>query len=254
MTEIPAGSLDAVHAANDRFYRQVGAFKFGLLTVAEHIVAAPRLLYRAIVGPSGPSEDRALQLPWMPRWPGLRARPLHDTADYPWTELLREAHGDICRELRGVQESFRLARYASDDNPKPWNTFYLYLEGRPVAENLAACPRTAAVLAQIPHNGFHVCFSAIEPGGTLDPHTGPSNASLTAHLGLIDCEGARLWVADRSTPYREGEVLVFDDSYLHWVEHSGPRRRYSLMITFWHPDLSAAERAFLAQVVRMAPG
>ena len=109
------------------------------------------------------------------------------------------------------------------------------------------------MLAKIPHNGFHVCFSAIEPGGTLDPHTGPSNASLTAHLGLVDCEGARLWVADRSTEYRAGEVLVFDDSYLHWVQHDGPRRRYSLMITFWHPDLGAAERAFLAQVVRMAP-
>jgi len=149
--------------------------------------------------------------------------------------------------------SFLLARYASDQNPKPWTTFYFYLEGRPVAENLAACPRTAALLNKIPHNGFHVCFSAIEPGGSLDPHTGPTNASLTAHLGLLDCGGARLWVGDASADYRDGEVLVFDDSFVHRVEHAGARTRYTLMITFWHPELGAVERAFLSRVVRLAP-
>ena len=122
-----------------------------------------------------------------------------------------------------------------------------------MADHLAACPRTADVLLRIPHNSFHVCFSAIEPGGALLPHTGPTNASLTAHLGLIDCAGARLWVADTSVDYSDDDVLVFDDSFVHWVEHSGSRTRFTLMITFWHPELSAVERTLLRRVVRMAP-
>lgn len=40
---------------------------------------------------------------------------------------------------------------------------------------------------------------------------------------------------------------------VHWVENSGTLTRYTQMITFWHPDLSRLERAFLRQVVRRAP-
>ena len=51
----------------------------------------------------------------------------------------------------------------------------------------------------------------------------------------------------------DDEVLVFDDSFVHWVEHTGSRTRYTLMITFWHPALNPLERTLLRQVVRMAP-
>ena len=149
-----------------------------------------------------------------------------------------------------MQQSFARAHYDSKHNAKQWNTYYFYLQGNAVEEHLRACPRTAEVLSKIPHNGFHVCFSAIEPGGSLHPHTGPTNASLTAHLGLANCAGARLWVAGESTRYCDGEVLVFDDSFVHWVENTGVTIRYTLMITFWHPELNALERAFLKQVIR----
>lgn len=245
--------LGEVHAANSRFRRLVGAFRFNLLTIVLRLISTPRLLYRLIAGGRRQAAVPLLQIPWMPRFSGLQAQPVHDLADHPWTELLRQASGDIRDELIAVQPSFRLARYASDLNPKPWTTFYFFLEGRPFLENLAACPRTAAVLSKIPHNGFHVCFSAIEPNGSLQPHTGPTNASLTAHLGLIDCAGARLWVADSFADYRDGEVFVFDDSFVHSVEHAGVRTRYTLMITFWHPEISRIERAFMEQIVRMAP-
>ena len=136
---------------------------------------------------------------------------------------------------------------------KQWNTYYFYLQGKAIEEHLTACPRTAEVLSKVPHNGLHVCFSAIEPGGSLHPHTGPTNASLTAHLGLANCAGARLWVAGKVAGYRDDEVLVFDDSFVHWVENSGVAVRYTLMITFWHPELNPLERAFLRSVVQYRP-
>lgn len=114
---------------------------------------------------------------------------------------------------------------------------------------MAACPKTAQVLAWIPHNGLHVCYSAIAPGGSLRPHTGPTNASLTAHLGLADCDGATLVVEDQSLEYGVGDVLVFDDSFVHWVEQAGSRVRHTLMVTFWHPELHALERGFLRLVL-----
>lgn len=244
--------LAKIRAGNAAFREQAGATRLGLFSAASHVLAAPRTLSKTFSkkAHSGPPE---LQIPWLPQWPSLTARPLHDRRQHPWAERVMQACPDIKRELAAVCGSFSRARYDSHHNEKPWTTFYFYFQGRPVRENLSACPRTAELLRQIPHNGFHVCFSAIEPGGSLHPHTGPTNASLTAHLGLANCAGARLWVAGRTADYRDDDILVFDDSFVHWVENNGSGMRYTLMITFWHPELSLAERAFLRQVIRAAP-
>ena len=243
--------LEKILAGNAAFRDEIGATKFGVFSFAARLLAAPRTLSKVLSGQREPSRPD-LQWPWLPRWPSLAASPLHDSRHHAWTELLKRAYRDIRTELGEVQQCFARAHYDFKHNAKQWNTYYFYLQGTAVEEHLRACPRTAEVLSKIPHNGFHVCFSAIEPGGSLHPHTGPTNASLTAHLGLANCAGASLWVAGESTKYRDGEVLVFDDSFVHWVENTGVTVRYTLMITFWHPELNALERAFLKQVIRTA--
>jgi aspartyl/asparaginyl beta-hydroxylase (cupin superfamily) len=244
--------LAAIDTSNAKFQREAGAAKLGLFKAAALVLAAPRVVRKRLTATQDRGIVPELQRPWLPHWPGLAAKPLHDRRDHPWTERLRQACPDIRRELGAVRASFARARYDSDLNPAPWNTFYFFLQGRPVRENLAACPVTAAVLGDVPHNGFHVCFSAIAPGGALHPHTGPTNASLTAHLGLASCAGARLWVAGETAQYRDDDVLVFDDSFVHHVEHDGPGVRCTLMITFWHPELNALERTFFRRAVQSA--
>lgn len=251
--------LGNIAAGNADFRRRAGRGRLALLTLAARLLAAPRLVAAALGGVLGGghggrrSDDgpAVSQLPWLPPWPGLAARPVHDPADHPWTRRVAAAHAEILAEMWAVREGFDRARYDSDANPKPWRTYYFFLEGRPVAEHLAACPRTAALLRTLPHNALHVCFSAIPPGGTLHPHTGPTNASLTAHLGLENCAGAKLWVGEAGVDYRDGEVVTFDDSFVHWVENGGSGVRCTLMITFWHPSLSWPERWFLGRILRM---
>jgi aspartyl/asparaginyl beta-hydroxylase (cupin superfamily) len=242
--------LPRIRQTNLDFRAEVGQAKYGAVSLASQALAAPRTLRKMMAGRS-PQPRPELQCPWLPYWPRLTAKPLHSENDYAWTEVLRQANQDIRQELLQVQARFGLARYDSEFNPTRWHTYYFFLHGRPNTEHLAACPRTHKALEQVPHNGFHVCFSALEPGGSLHPHTGPTNASLTAHLGLLDCAGSSLWVGGETAQYRDGRVLVFDDSFVHWVDNVGSKRRYTLMITFWHPELSALERAFLSQVVKI---
>jgi aspartyl/asparaginyl beta-hydroxylase (cupin superfamily) len=241
--------LTKIQAANVTFRKEIGATRLGLFRLAARLLAAPRTLRKGVVEGVDSHPSIELQCPWLPRWPALTATPLHDSHRHAWTEYVREARNDIREELSLVKEAFVRARYDSDLNAKQWNTYYFYLHGRAIDSHLAACPRTAEVLGKVPHNGLHVCFSAIEPGGSLHPHTGPTNASLTAHLGLAHCAGARLWVAGQLAEYRDDEVLVFDDSFVHWVENGGVAVRYTLMITFWHPELNPLEREFLRRVV-----
>lgn len=244
------GWLDTIAAGNADFRRRIGRPRLALLWLAARLLAAPRLVTAWLRGQRrafGPGE---YQWPWVPLWPGLAAIPVHDPRRHPWTDRVAAAAADVLEEMHAVQAGFDRARYDSDANPLPWNAYYFYLEGRAVPEHLAACPRTAALLATLPHNGLHVCFSAIQPGGNLQPHTGPTNASLTAHLGLENCAGAELWVGRHCVPYRDGGVLTFDDSFVHWVENAGTGVRCTLMITFWHPSLSRLERWFLGRILR----
>ena len=240
--------IPRIDAANAAFRTDAGSVKLGVLALASRLLAAPRTLRKLVYGKG---QGRApFQNPWLPYWPALTAKPLQSQYDHAWTGILRQASDDIRAELHRVCDSFGPARYDSDFNVKPWRTYYFYLHGRANDQNLAACPRTREVLAQVPHNSMHVCFSALEPGGALHPHTGPTNASLTAHLGLENCAGTTLWVAGETAEYQDNEVIVFDDSFVHCVENSGSKTRYTLMITFWHPELNAIERQLLYRVVR----
>ena len=243
--------VERIKARRSLVKEEIAPREVNLLMLASQVLSAPRRLRKALMGVKQNESD--MQLPWIPAFAGLESRPFHDASRFAWARDLEASVAEIRNELHQVQRDFGRAVYDSDRNVKTWKTFYFYLNGRPVKEHLDACPRTKELLSRIPINGLHVCFSAIQPGGVLQPHTGPMNASLTAHLGLEGCEGSAIWVAGEKRPYVEGKVLVFDDSYVHWVGHTGPQVRYTLMVTFWHPDLNALERAMVAQVLKKAP-
>jgi aspartyl/asparaginyl beta-hydroxylase (cupin superfamily) len=243
--------IDRVKARRNIVRDEIAPREVKILMLASRVLSAPRRALKALRGVK--EQQSEFQLPWIPAFAGLAPQPFHDPSRFPWVRSLEDSVDDIRRELHEVQRNFGRAAYDSDRNVKTWKTFYFYLNGKPVAEHLDACPKTKALLAQIPLNGLHVCFSAIEPGGILQPHTGPTNASLTAHLGLEGCEGSAIWVAGEKRPYVEGKVLLFDDSFVHWVEHTGDKVRYTLMVTFWHPEMNALERAMLAALLRKAP-
>jgi len=105
------------------------------------------------------------------------------------------------------------------------------------------CPETTRILESLPTNHAHVCFSAFPPGGGLPPHVAHTNVNLVCHLGVMNCEGATLYSGSEERTFEEGKCIILDDSFVHSIVHNGPAIRYSLMITFWHPDLNAIERA-----------
>merc|ERR1719375_136693 len=86
-------------------------------------------------------------------------------------------------------------------------------------------------------------ISSLDPGAHLRAHTGPSNGRWTLHLGLDVAEREEnkitLRVGDetRVGAWRQGRVVLFDDSFEHEVTHDGEHRRVVLDIAVPHPDL-----------------
>ena len=75
---------------------------------------------------------------------------------------------------------------------------------------------------------FQTIFSVMQPGTVVWPHTGPTNARLRLHLGLVvpqDYKNVNLTVAEQTRYWEEGKVLTFDDSFEHSVMHHGEHYR-----------------------------
>jgi aspartate beta-hydroxylase len=179
---------------------------------------------------------------------GLRAAPWHDPAAYPWTPKLaaaapaiRDELFEAARRLTPHPETRRLAATGA------WDSFELYRMGRRREENCRACLGTMAVVEEIvgADSAGLVYFSALRPGARIRAHCGPHNLRLRCHLGLHVRPGCGMRVGTTTRTWREGECLVFDDSFVHEVWNTGADTRAVLLLDVWHPDLTDVEiRAF----------
>ena len=160
--------------------------------------------------------------------------PVLDVRAFPWTAALRAHWRNIRDEAAAVALDDRaapsLATISPDHRaiaaPGMWRSFFLRGYGYPIEENLARCPKTAALVAQIP-NLNSAFFSILAPGAHIPAHRGITKGLITCTLGLIVPRDGdvRMRLGDRVVRWAEGETLVFDDTYDHevWNDTSGTR-------------------------------
>ena len=134
-----------------------------------------------------------------------------------------------------------------------WQELVLYENGRKVEDGCNLAPKTCALLEKYINEEAVKCqrgqikFSVLHPGTHIHPHIGPTNTRLRAHLGLkVPEEGlVEMRIADQRVRWSEGKVFVIDDSFEHEVWHQGNGIRVVLLIDFWHPDVSEAQRKLM---------
>ena len=204
----------------------------------------------------------------------LRSQPWYEPSELSWAPALLQAFGTIRDEVLRTRRTPKEAAAAAGGGSPHWDAVGSrhdrhdgeIVEGGAWTELVLAnidkqvassvrrarqlCPQTAALLERLPaaadmaKAGVGKCtFSALGPGAHLKPHCGSSNARLTAHLPLVVPPGCcSIRVGGETRPYREGELLVFDDSYEHEVWNtSATDVRIVLLIRFWHPDVPPSE-------------
>ncbi|MGH8128377.1 MAG: aspartyl/asparaginyl beta-hydroxylase domain-containing protein [Gammaproteobacteria bacterium] len=117
-----------------------------------------------------------------------------------------------------------------------WNVFMLELLGHRLEKNLARCPETARALAHVPGR-LQAFFSILEPGKSVPLHEGPYLGYLRYHLGIrVPPENPPLIrVAGQPYVWKEGEGVVFDDSWPHEVENHSSESRVVLIVDMPRP-------------------
>jgi aspartate beta-hydroxylase len=232
------------------------------------LVKIDRALCR-LYGQPAPTPTHPLQQPTLLWLPDLPDQPWFEREQFPYLKTLEQATGLIRDELLGIladeneltpyidmPENAPAASIFHDLNRSPdWSAYHLFRHGERIEEHCRRCPRTIALLEslpllRIPDHSPEILFSVLRPKTRIPPHAGVINGRLTVHLPLIVPENCgALRAGDQARPWRIGECLIFDDSFLHEAWNDSDQTRVVLILDAWNPYLSEVERAGLATAI-----
>ena len=171
--------------------------------------------------------------------------PVFSNSTFSWTSLLEKNWPAIRQELDQIllyndelpnlQDIQHEQSSITKDNK--WKTFFLYGFERKAKQNCAKCPKTTAVLEQIP-GLLTAFFSILHPGKHIPAHKGLFKGIIRSHLGLIvpgKNDECRMKLDNQVLHWKEGKAFVFDDTYRHEVWNDSDGIRVVLLIDTVRP-------------------
>jgi beta-hydroxylase len=153
-----------------------------------------------------------------------RQAAVFETNTVPGLDKLKASYPVIREEAKVLRDTGVFQRPPAKDEPG-YNTFEkggwrLHLlkwytkECGDAAKSL--CPKTCAIVDSIPAVRSAM-FTVLPPGARLGRHHDPVASSLRYHLGLLtpNSNQCALTLDGVEYPWRDGEDLLFDQTYLH---------------------------------------
>ncbi len=164
---------------------------------------------------------------------------------FPWVEHVEANWTVIREELEGVLENHEALPNFQDiskdqieiTDDDRWKTFFLYGYGFEAKLGTEMCPRTAALMREIP-GMTTAMFSILSPRKHILDHRGPYKGVLRYHLGLIvprEAEDCRIRVGEDFRHWQEGQSMIFDDTFNHEVWNDTEETRVVLFVDVLRP-------------------
>lgn len=117
-----------------------------------------------------------------------------------------------------------------------WSKFYLKWYGTTHESARRLCPKTLALLDQVPQ--IHgAMFSILPPGAELSLHSDPMACSLRYHLALVtpNSERCHINVDGQPCAWYDGQDFVFDETYPHHARNDTDVPRIILLCDVERP-------------------
>ncbi|MBX8555375.1 aspartyl/asparaginyl beta-hydroxylase domain-containing protein [Pseudomonas cichorii] len=171
------------------------------------------------------------------------SKPYLDRSKFPELDVLKDNWETIRDEAMHLfDEGYIRAAEKNNDAgfdsffKKGWKRFYLkwYDKALPSAETL--CPKTVALVNSIP-NVKGAMFALLPGDSHLNPHRDPFAGSLRYHLGLStpNSDACRIFVDGEEYSWRDGQDVMFDETYVHWVKNETQTTRVILFCDVERP-------------------
>ena len=203
--------------------------------------------------------------PYIRKYSRVGATPVLEERHFPWLKTL-EANWEVIRDEAQTVLKYRDAipslsdispDHARLDDERKWRSYFLWGYGFKSKENCARCPKTTALVEQVP--GLRTAlFSIHDPGMTIAPHKGVTAGICVAHLGLQipkAGENCAIRIAGEVVHWRDGQAFVFDDTFKHETWNRTDEDRIILLLHFDRPTRfpgSLLAWAFMT-VIRWSP-
>ncbi len=185
-------------------------------------------------------------------------RPYIDVARFPELAPLSENWRAIRAEALQLSDEGRIRAAATYNDlgfnsffKTGWKRFYVKWYDEPLPSAKALCPKTVALVESIP--GVNAAmFALLPPGSKLGAHRDPFAGSLRYHLGLVTPNADTCWITvdGESYSWRDGEPVMFDETFIHTAENRSDVTRIILFCDVERPLRSRSVRA-LNHVVEM---
>jgi len=178
--------------------------------------------------------------------------PILDPRTLPELKVLRDNWQTIRDEALGLMDAGHI-RAATGHNDlgfnsffkNGWKRFYVKWYGEPLPSAQAACPKTVALVESLPTVNAAM-FALLPPGGKLNRHRDPFAGSLRYHLGLVtpNSDDCRIFIDGQAYSWRDGEDLLFDETFIHSAENKTDQTRIILFCDVARPLKTRMMNAF----------
>jgi beta-hydroxylase len=169
--------------------------------------------------------------------------PFIDLKHFPELKLLQDNWEIIRDEAVALSEAQKIASSDKYNDVgfnsffrRGWKRFYLkwYQGSLPSAEKM--CPKTIELLNQIPYIKGAM-FASLPADSFLFPHRDPYAGSLRYHLGLVtpNDDQCNITVDEENYSWRDGEAVVFDETYVHHAKNDTETNRIILFCDLERP-------------------
>jgi beta-hydroxylase len=188
----------------------------------------------------------------VPRTPTL------DLDAFPRLAPLRERWETIRDEARALHDDGHVRASESYNDlafntffKRGWKRFYLKWYDEPLPSARRLCPRTVEMVESIPEINAAL-FTYLPPGGRLGAHRDPFAGSLRYHLGLDtpNSDSCRIYIDGEPYAWRDGEAVLFDETFIHSVENDTDRGRLILFCDVTRPLRTPVVRAINRFAIR----
>jgi beta-hydroxylase len=162
---------------------------------------------------------------------------------FPELKLLQDNWQVIRDEALALNQNAKIK--ASDDKDDlgfnsffrtGWKRFYLKWYGSNLLSAEQLCPNTLTFLNQLP-TVKGAMFAMLPPGAYLGKHRDPYAGSLRYHLGLAtpNSDNCFITVDGQKYAWRDGEAVIFDETYIHSAENKTDQNRIILFLDVKRP-------------------
>lgn len=166
-----------------------------------------------------------------------------DPADFPELKILQDNWQLIRDEALNLNNAAAIKASTDLDDlgfnsffRTGWKRFYLKWYGANLKSAERLCPQTLALINQLP-NVKGAMFTMLPPGARLVKHRDPYGGSLRYHLGLVtpNSEDCHIFVDGQKYFWRDGEAVMFDETYIHYAENRSDQNRIILFVDVKRP-------------------